>query len=56
MRISPSPAESAMMGPSFGSAIAVEGFGKRYHDPRRHWNLGAFIVLGQSVACQATGT
>lgn len=43
MRISPSPAESAMMGPSFGSAIAVEGFGKRYHDPRRHWNWGLLL-------------
>jgi len=34
MQIVSSPTESAMTGPGFGSAIAVEGFGKRYLDPR----------------------
>ena len=35
MRILSSPSESAMIGPGFGLAIALGGFGKRYLDPRR---------------------
>jgi hypothetical protein len=38
-----SASESAMIGPGFGLAIAVEGFGKRYLDPRRRWNLGLLL-------------
>jgi len=40
MRLLSSPSKSAMIGPDFGPAIAVEGFGKRYLDPRKRWNWG----------------
>jgi hypothetical protein len=43
MGILSSPSESAMIGPGFGPAIAVEGLGKRYLDPRRRWNLGLLL-------------
>jgi len=43
MRILSSPSESAMIGPGLGPTTAVEGFGKRYLDPRRRWNWGLLL-------------